>query len=71
MEVWDMDSDDLVIDREEADRAGDVEMNKIQEQRRVVIPDTFLATVGMDVGDKVIIKCTEDEVIIKSAEDVV
>jgi len=66
-----MDADDLVVDRNDEDRVGEVEMNNIQEQRRVVIPEGFLITLGMDVGDKVVVKCEEDGIVIRNAEDVV
>jgi len=64
-----MDRDDLVVDKSETNRVGDVEMNKIQEQRRVVIPEGFLSTLNMNIGDKVVVKCTEDGLEITSAED--
>ena len=64
-----MDSDDLVLGMEDGDRVGEVEMNKVQEQRRVVIPQGFLLTHEMEVGDKVVVKCSEDGIEIKSADD--
>jgi bifunctional DNA-binding transcriptional regulator/antitoxin component of YhaV-PrlF toxin-antitoxin module len=65
-----MDKDDLIVDREEVDRTGEVEMNKIQEQRRIVIPDGFMATLEMEVGDKVVVKCQDNSIKITKAEDV-
>lgn len=64
-----MTSDDLVTDKKETDRVGDVEMNQIQSQRRVVIPEGFAATLDFEVGEKVVVKCEEDCIKIKKASD--
>jgi bifunctional DNA-binding transcriptional regulator/antitoxin component of YhaV-PrlF toxin-antitoxin module len=63
--------DELVIDDNKEDATGDVEMNEVQKQRRIVMPPEFLETHDIEVGDKVVIKCEENSISIKNSNDVV
>jgi len=62
---------DLVVDREDREAKGKAEMYDIQSQRRVVLPPLFMDYHDLDIGGKVIVKCTEDGILIKNASEVV
>ena len=61
----------FVSETNSTDATGDKEMLRVQEQRRVVIPESFLKTHDITVGDKVIVLCEEDGVKVMSADDAI
>lgn len=51
----------------DSDPVGDVETRKLQALGRVDIPDEYLEQIDTEEGDKILVICEEDQVIITEA----
>ena len=51
----------------EPDPVGDMETRKLQSLGRVDIPDEYLTQIDVDEGEKIMVICEEDEIIITKA----
>lgn len=58
------------IDLDKRDRTGEVEMNTLQTDGRVSIPERFYRFLGIEEGQRVLIICEEDRIeIMKGSKD--